>query len=79
MVIQKISITYRCIGLNKSAVDTVLALPAPLAEWVGRIGVALQPLSDRLAEILKQGHLLHADETPVQLPDPGKSKTKRAI
>lgn len=49
-----------------------------LAEWVGRIGVALQPLSDRLAEILKQGRVLHADETPVPLLDPGKGKTKRA-
>ena len=49
-----------------------------LAEWVGRIGVALQPLSERLAELLKQGQVLHADETPVPLLDPGKGKTKRA-
>jgi len=49
-----------------------------LAEWVGRMGVALQPLADRLAELLKQGQLLHADETPVQQLDPGAGKTKRA-
>ncbi len=49
-----------------------------LAAWVGRIGVALQPLSERLAELLKQGQLLHADETPVPLLDPGNGKTKRA-
>lgn len=49
-----------------------------LAEWVGRIGVALQPLSERLAELLKQGQVLHADETPVPLLDPGNGKTKRA-
>ena len=49
-----------------------------LAQWVGRIGVALQPLSERLAELLKQGQVLHADETPVPLLDPGKGKTKRA-
>lgn len=49
-----------------------------LAEWIGRIGVALQPLSERLAELLKQGQVLHADETPVPLLDPGNGKTKRA-
>lgn len=49
-----------------------------LAEWVGRIGVALQPLSDRLAELLRQRTILHADETPVPQLDPGSGKTKRA-
>jgi transposase len=49
-----------------------------LAEWVGRIGVALQPLADRLAELLRQRAVLHADETPVQQLDPGQGKTKRA-
>lgn len=49
-----------------------------LAEWVGRIGVALQPLADRLADRLKQEQVLHADETPVQQLDPGAGKTKRA-
>ncbi len=49
-----------------------------LAEWVGRIGVQLQPLADRLVELLRQRAVLHADETPVQQLDPGKGKTKRA-
>ena len=49
-----------------------------LADWVGRNGVALQPLVDRLAELLRQRAILHADETPVQQLDPGKGKTKRA-
>jgi transposase len=49
-----------------------------LAEWVGRIGVALQPLADRLTELLKERHVLHADETPVPQLDPGKGQTKRA-
>jgi transposase len=49
-----------------------------LAEWVGRTGFALQPLVDRLTELLKQGEVLHADETPVQQLDPGAGKTKRA-
>ena len=49
-----------------------------LAQWIGRIGVALQPLVDRLAELLKERRVLHADETPVPQLDPGKGKTKRA-
>ena len=49
-----------------------------LAEWIGRIGVALQPLADRLAELLRQRQILHADETPVPQLDPGRGKTKRA-
>jgi transposase len=49
-----------------------------LAEWVGRVGVALQPLSDRLTELLRERSVLHADETPVPQLDPGKGKTKKA-
>jgi transposase len=49
-----------------------------LAEWVGRIGVALAPLAERLAELLRSRSVLHADETPVRQLDPGAGKTKRA-
>lgn len=49
-----------------------------LAEWVGKIGVALQPLSDRLAVLLRQRSCLHADETPVRQLDPGQGKTRHA-
>lgn len=49
-----------------------------LAEWVGRVGVALQPLVDRLAVLLRQRPVLHADETPVAQLDPGRGKTQRA-
>jgi len=48
------------------------------SEWIGRIGVALSPLHDRLAELLREGAVLHADETPVAQLDPGRGKTKRA-
>ena len=48
------------------------------AEWVGQAGVALQPLAERLGEILRQRSILHADETPVAQLDPGRGKTKRA-
>ena len=49
-----------------------------LAEWVGRTGVALQPLVDRLRELLLKRAVLHADETPVAQLDPGAGKTKKA-
>jgi transposase len=49
-----------------------------LAEWVGRLGVALQPLVDRLAELQRLRPVLHADETPVRQRDPGQGKTKTA-
>ncbi len=49
-----------------------------LANWVGKMGVALQPLVDRLAWHLLQGNTLHADETPVSQLDPGRGKTKKA-
>jgi transposase len=49
-----------------------------LADWVGAVGVALQPLADRLTEHLRQQPVLHADETPVALLDPKAGKTRRA-
>ncbi len=49
-----------------------------LAEWIGACGVALQPLSDRLRSELKQHPVLHADETPVAMLDPGAGKTQRS-
>ena len=58
--------------------DRVILSRSTLAEWVGRIGVALQPLADRLAVLLRSCSVLHADETPVRQLDPGAGKTKRA-
>lgn len=49
-----------------------------LAEWIGAVGVALQPLVDRLTERLLAQSVLHADETPVRQLDPKAGKTKRA-
>lgn len=49
-----------------------------LAQWVGAVGFQLEPLVDRLTDMLKQRDVLHADETPVQQLDPGRGKTKRA-
>ncbi len=61
-----------------AARQEVILSCSTLAEWVGRLGVALQPLADRLARKLRAQAILHADETPVQQLDPGKGKTKRA-
>ena len=56
-----------------------LALPrSTLAQWVGQCGVALQPLVDALTSVMLGSHVLHADETPVAMLDPGAGKTKRA-
>lgn len=40
--------------------------------------MALRPLSDRLAELLLERNVLHADEIPVPQLDPGKGKTRKA-
>ena len=58
--------------------DQVILSRSTMAQWVGRIGVALQPLADRLTELLLARSVLHADETPVAQLDPGKGKTHRA-
>jgi transposase len=65
--------------LEQSAARNNVSLSrTTLAEWVGRVGVALQPLVDRLIWHLLQGNTLHADETPVAQLDPGKGKTRKA-
>jgi transposase len=61
-----------------AARDQVILSRSTLAEWVGRVGVALQPLVDRLTWHLLQGNTLHADETPVAQLEPGNGKTRKA-
>jgi len=61
-----------------AARDQVVLARSTLADWVGRVGVALQPLADRLSWHLLQGHTLHADETPVAQLEPGRGKTRKA-
>ncbi len=61
-----------------AARDRVILARSTMAEWVGRTGVALQPLVDRLIELLLKRGTLHIDETPVPQLDPGSGKTKRA-
>jgi transposase len=61
-----------------AAREKVILARSTLAEWVGRVGVTLQPLVDRLAWHLLQGKTLLADETPVAQLDPGRGKTRKA-
>ena len=46
-----------------------------LSDWVGRCGVVLTPLISRLREVILQHGVLHADETPVSMPAPGKKSS----
>lgn len=49
-----------------------------LTDWTAAIGIALDPLIQVMKQDLLSQTLLHADETPVQMLDPGRGKTKRA-
>jgi transposase len=49
-----------------------------LAQWVGVCGVRLQPLVDALKAEMLALPVLHADETPVAMLNPGTGKTHRA-
>lgn len=49
-----------------------------LAAWVGACGVQLQPLVDALKAEMLSHRVLHTDETPVAMLDPGAGKTHRA-
>lgn len=48
-----------------------------LAEWVGICGVQLQPLVDALRQEVLSQPVLHADETPLQILQPGNPKPQR--
>lgn len=47
-----------------------------LAQWVGAAAAELQPLHDRLLEVLKASPKLFCDETRCPVLDPGRGKTK---
>lgn len=49
-----------------------------LASWAGAGGATLAPLYEALRECVLKARVLHADETPVAMLDPGAGKTKRA-
>jgi len=47
-----------------------------LADWVGGSTALLKPLVDALARDVMAGDVLHGDDTPVPVLDPGRGKTK---
>ncbi|WP_422085112.1 IS66 family transposase [Variovorax sp.] len=49
-----------------------------LAAWAGQAGAALEPLYEVHKAFILACRVLHADETPVKLLDPGAGKTRRA-
>ena len=49
-----------------------------LAAWAGQAGAALEPLYELHKRFVLACRVLHADETPVALLDPGAGKTRRA-
>lgn len=49
-----------------------------LAAWAGQAGAALEPLYEVHKAFVLACRVLHADETPVKLLDPGAGKTRRA-
>jgi len=49
-----------------------------LAAWAGQAGAALEPLYELHKRFVLGCRVLHADETPVTLLDPGAGKTRRA-
>jgi transposase len=49
-----------------------------LAGWGGAGGASLEPLFDLLRRFILSCPVLHADETPLPLLDPGAGKTKKA-
>lgn len=51
---------------------------ATLASWAGQTGAGLQPLFDAHRAFVPGAQVLHADETPAAMLDPGAGKTKRA-
>jgi transposase len=49
-----------------------------LAAWSGAAGASLQPLYDAHRTFVLGAQVLHADETPVRMLDPGAGKTSKA-
>ena len=47
-----------------------------LADWVGRMAGLLRPLVDAIGRHVRAGTVLHADDTPVPVLDPGRQRTR---
>ena len=47
-----------------------------LADWVGQATALMAPLAEAIGAHVRDGHALHADDTPVSVLSPGHGKTK---
>jgi transposase len=47
-----------------------------MADWVGGCAVLLEPLAQAITRHVRAGAVLHADDTPVPVLDPGRGRTK---
>lgn len=47
-----------------------------LADWIGQLGVLLEPLAEEIGRHARAGPAIHADDTPVPVLDPGRGKAK---
>ncbi len=61
-------------GFAREGVDLDVST---LADWVGAVSVALRPLVDAIAEHVRAGPRIHADDTPVPVLAKGRTKTGR--
>ena len=67
---------YRQAQINaRSGVSTPRST---LAGWSGHTGAQLLPLYEAYRDFVLGSRVLHADETPIALLDPGRGKTKKA-
>jgi hypothetical protein len=47
-----------------------------MAAWLGHTASLLEPLTEAIAEHVRAGETIHADDTPVPVLDPGRGRTK---
>jgi transposase len=47
-----------------------------MADWVGRMAFLLKPLAEAIGDHVRAGQVLHADDTPAPVLDPGRDRTK---
>ncbi|HWR53860.1 MAG TPA: IS66 family transposase [Bryobacteraceae bacterium] len=56
--------------------DNVEIDRSTMADWVGRMSFLLEPLAERIGDYVRSGEVIHADDTPLPVQEPGRGKTK---
>jgi transposase len=47
-----------------------------MADWVGQMAFLLEPLAGSIAQHVRRGNVIHADDTPVPVLEPGRGRAK---